>query len=275
MTQLAALRRLAGVLGAHFLEEEGDDLVATVRRVADERGSTYIFVGTPDESRRREILRGSLLSAHGARAARARHPRRREPRRPGRLLDDRRCHRARRSWRSSLGAALVVRSGFRLRSAARRRVGGSSSRSPAARSIRPCSTRRSGSRAPRTRRSSPPTSCIVPLALRRGLAAARRGRGRDAAARGGRARGAARRRPRRRAHREGPHADARAAPAVGGRAVRPDRRPGAERSQRRVHREGPGLDPRRTRPPRRSCSSRPGTAVRTASSTQPEYRFPR
>src|SRR5579872_1318304 len=61
-TQLAALRRLAGVLGIHFLEEEGDDLVSVVRRVADERGSTYIFVGTPDESRRREIFGGSLLS---------------------------------------------------------------------------------------------------------------------------------------------------------------------------------------------------------------------
>jgi two-component system sensor histidine kinase KdpD len=61
-TQLAALRRLAGVLGAHFLEEEGDDLVAVVRHVAVERGSTYIFVGTPDESRRREIFGGSLLS---------------------------------------------------------------------------------------------------------------------------------------------------------------------------------------------------------------------
>jgi two-component system, OmpR family, sensor histidine kinase KdpD len=61
-TQLAALRRLAGVLGVHFLEEEGDDLVETVRRVAAQRGSTYIFVGTPDESRRREILGGSLLS---------------------------------------------------------------------------------------------------------------------------------------------------------------------------------------------------------------------
>jgi two-component system, OmpR family, sensor histidine kinase KdpD len=60
---LAALRRLAIVLGAHFLEEEGDDLVATVRRVVYERGTTYVFVGTPDESRRREILRGSLLSA--------------------------------------------------------------------------------------------------------------------------------------------------------------------------------------------------------------------
>jgi two-component system, OmpR family, sensor histidine kinase KdpD len=61
-TQVAALRRLASVLGIHFLEEDGDDLVATVRRVADERGSTYIFVGTPDESRRREVFGGSLLS---------------------------------------------------------------------------------------------------------------------------------------------------------------------------------------------------------------------
>ena len=61
--QLAALRRLAVVLGAHFLEVEGDDLVETVRRVASERGSTYVLVGTPDESRRREILRGSLVSA--------------------------------------------------------------------------------------------------------------------------------------------------------------------------------------------------------------------
>jgi two-component system sensor histidine kinase KdpD len=61
-TQLAALRRLAVILGVHFIEEEGDDLVAAVRRVAAERGSTYVFVGTPDESRRREIFGGSLLS---------------------------------------------------------------------------------------------------------------------------------------------------------------------------------------------------------------------
>jgi K+-sensing histidine kinase KdpD len=53
---------LAGVLGVHFLEEQGDDLVAVVRPVATERGSTYVFVGTPDESRRREILGGSLLA---------------------------------------------------------------------------------------------------------------------------------------------------------------------------------------------------------------------
>jgi two-component system sensor histidine kinase KdpD len=61
-TQLAALRRLASILGVHFLEEEGDDLVEAVRRVAAERGSTYIFVGTPDERRWVEITRGSLIS---------------------------------------------------------------------------------------------------------------------------------------------------------------------------------------------------------------------
>jgi two-component system sensor histidine kinase KdpD len=61
-TQLAALRRLASILGVHFLEVEGDDLVATVHRVALERGSTYVFVGTPDERRRIEIIRGSLVS---------------------------------------------------------------------------------------------------------------------------------------------------------------------------------------------------------------------
>ncbi len=61
-TQLAALKRLSSILGVHFLEVDGDDLVATVKRVADDRGSTYIIVGTPDERRRVEILRGSLLS---------------------------------------------------------------------------------------------------------------------------------------------------------------------------------------------------------------------
>jgi two-component system sensor histidine kinase KdpD len=60
---LAALRRLAVILGAHFLEEESDDLVDTVRRIVVERHTTYVMLGTPDESRRREILRGSLVSA--------------------------------------------------------------------------------------------------------------------------------------------------------------------------------------------------------------------
>jgi two-component system, OmpR family, sensor histidine kinase KdpD len=59
---LAALRRLASILGAHFVELEGDDLPEAVKRFVSERGSTYVFVGTPDESRRTEILRGSLVS---------------------------------------------------------------------------------------------------------------------------------------------------------------------------------------------------------------------
>ena len=59
---LAALRRLAGILGAHFLELEGESLTGTVKQFVDERGSTYVFLGTPDESRRTEILHGSLVS---------------------------------------------------------------------------------------------------------------------------------------------------------------------------------------------------------------------
>jgi two-component system sensor histidine kinase KdpD len=59
---LAALRRLAGVLGAHFIELEGESLPETVKRFVSERGSTYVFLGTPDESRRTEIFRGSLVS---------------------------------------------------------------------------------------------------------------------------------------------------------------------------------------------------------------------
>jgi two-component system sensor histidine kinase KdpD len=59
---LAALRRLASILGAHFIELEGDSLPEAVKRFVSERGSTYLFVGTPDESRRTEILRGSLIS---------------------------------------------------------------------------------------------------------------------------------------------------------------------------------------------------------------------
>jgi two-component system sensor histidine kinase KdpD len=59
---LAALRRLASVLGAHFIELEGDSLPQTVKQFVSERGSTYLFLGTPDESRRTEIFRGSLVS---------------------------------------------------------------------------------------------------------------------------------------------------------------------------------------------------------------------
>ena len=45
--QLEALRRLASVLGAAFIVEEGDDLVDTAARVAAERGTTYVLIGQP------------------------------------------------------------------------------------------------------------------------------------------------------------------------------------------------------------------------------------
>jgi two-component system sensor histidine kinase KdpD len=62
MIQLAALRRLAIVLGAHFLEEESTDFFDAVRRVVVDRGSTYVLLGTPEDRRWEEILHGSRLS---------------------------------------------------------------------------------------------------------------------------------------------------------------------------------------------------------------------
>ncbi len=62
MIQLAALRRLAIVLGVHFLEEESPDFLDAVRRVVLDRGTTYVLLGNPDESRWEEIMRGSTLT---------------------------------------------------------------------------------------------------------------------------------------------------------------------------------------------------------------------
>jgi two-component system sensor histidine kinase KdpD len=45
--QLAALRRLSSVLGAHLLVERGDDVAGVVQRVAGERGTTYVLMGPP------------------------------------------------------------------------------------------------------------------------------------------------------------------------------------------------------------------------------------
>jgi two-component system sensor histidine kinase KdpD len=45
--QLDALRRLASVLGAHLLVEHGDDVALVAQRVAEERGTTYVVMGTP------------------------------------------------------------------------------------------------------------------------------------------------------------------------------------------------------------------------------------
>jgi two-component system sensor histidine kinase KdpD len=45
--QLEALRRLASVLGAHLLVEEGDDVADVAIRVARARATTYLLMGTP------------------------------------------------------------------------------------------------------------------------------------------------------------------------------------------------------------------------------------
>jgi len=45
--QLRALRKLASVLGAHFLVEQGDDVAETAARVARARGTTYVLIGQP------------------------------------------------------------------------------------------------------------------------------------------------------------------------------------------------------------------------------------
>jgi two-component system, OmpR family, sensor histidine kinase KdpD len=47
LEQLEALRRLAAMLGAHLLVVAGDDVAATIARIAGERGSTYVLMGTP------------------------------------------------------------------------------------------------------------------------------------------------------------------------------------------------------------------------------------
>ena len=45
--QLEALRRLASLLGVQLVEEPGEDLAEVVERVARDRGSTYVLMGTP------------------------------------------------------------------------------------------------------------------------------------------------------------------------------------------------------------------------------------
>jgi two-component system sensor histidine kinase KdpD len=58
---LAALRRLAQILGAHFLEEESGDVIAAVRAIVIDRGTTYIYIGTPERRRVEEIVHGAFL----------------------------------------------------------------------------------------------------------------------------------------------------------------------------------------------------------------------
>jgi two-component system, OmpR family, sensor histidine kinase KdpD len=60
---LAAVRRLASVLGAHVLVEEGDEMIDVIKRVAQERGTTYILMGTPPErSPLQRLTKPSLMT---------------------------------------------------------------------------------------------------------------------------------------------------------------------------------------------------------------------
>ena len=45
--QIEAFRRLAVMLGADVIVEEGDDVTEVAARVARERGATYVLMGAP------------------------------------------------------------------------------------------------------------------------------------------------------------------------------------------------------------------------------------
>jgi two-component system, OmpR family, sensor histidine kinase KdpD len=49
--QIEAFHRLASLLGAQVLVEEGDDVAEVAARVARERGSTYVLIGAPEPRR--------------------------------------------------------------------------------------------------------------------------------------------------------------------------------------------------------------------------------
>jgi two-component system sensor histidine kinase KdpD len=49
--QLEVLRRLAAVLGAQLIVDDGDDVAEVAIRVARERGTTYVFMGAPSARR--------------------------------------------------------------------------------------------------------------------------------------------------------------------------------------------------------------------------------
>ncbi|HST55808.1 MAG TPA: histidine kinase [Solirubrobacteraceae bacterium] len=60
--QLEALRRLVSMLGARLLLEEGEDVADVAIRVARERGSTYVLMGTPTPRRGVRRFGDSLLT---------------------------------------------------------------------------------------------------------------------------------------------------------------------------------------------------------------------
>jgi two-component system sensor histidine kinase KdpD len=58
--QLESLRRLASILGAQLIVEQGDDVADVISRVADDRGTTYILMGQPRPRRGVRRLEESL-----------------------------------------------------------------------------------------------------------------------------------------------------------------------------------------------------------------------
>jgi two-component system, OmpR family, sensor histidine kinase KdpD len=60
--QLDGIGRVASMLGAHLLVEEGDDLAQTVKEVAEEKGSTYVLIGTPKPRTGLDRFRPSVVS---------------------------------------------------------------------------------------------------------------------------------------------------------------------------------------------------------------------
>lgn len=60
-SEVQAMERLAAILGANLIVESGDDLVLTARRVARERGATYILIGPPRPRTGLRRLRASLV----------------------------------------------------------------------------------------------------------------------------------------------------------------------------------------------------------------------
>lgn len=59
--EVQAMARLAAVLGANLIVESGDDLIQTTRRVARERGTTYLLLGPESPRRGLGRLRLSLV----------------------------------------------------------------------------------------------------------------------------------------------------------------------------------------------------------------------
>ena len=74
---LAALRELASVLGANLLVEESDDVPATIARVGEERGTTYVMMGQARNAAGPGSTSQTAAAAHHGGAARSRRARRR------------------------------------------------------------------------------------------------------------------------------------------------------------------------------------------------------